>query len=92
MNRHYMIQDITNKKLALEAAGHPHWMNDSIQFNRYGDETITANIQSYDIKTGAESNLSLMIPLESLKEAYEALTDNVPQKQPSRKALTGLGA
>ncbi len=73
--KHYFIQDITNKKKALEANGHPDWMNDSIQFNRYGDETLTVNIQSYEIKSGKESNLSLMIPLESLREAYEVLKD-----------------
>ena len=82
--KHYFIEDITNKKKALEAAGHPHWMNDSIQFNRYGDETLTVNIQSYEIKSGKESNLAVMIPLESLREAYEVLKDKTPPPEEVR--------
>ena len=74
IDMHYMIQDITNKKKALERNGHPHWMNDSIQFNRYGDETLTVNIQTFHIKTGEESNLAVMIHLEDLKDAYEVLS------------------
>ena len=73
--KHYFVEDITNKKKALQAKGHPHWMNDSIQFNRYGDESITANIQTYDIETGKESNASVMIHLEDLKDAYEVLKE-----------------
>jgi hypothetical protein len=70
---HYMIQDQSNKKLALEQNGHPHWMNDSIQFNKHGDGSIIANIQTYDIKTGEESNAAVLISLEDLKDAYETL-------------------
>lgn len=76
-NMHYMIQDQSNKKLALERKGHPHWMNDSIQFNKYGDGSVIANIQYYSVDTGKESNLSVLISLEDLRLAYEYLSGMV---------------
>ena len=85
--KHYYIEDRSNKKKALTQKGFPSYVNDSIQFNLYGDGMVIANIQVYDLDSDPKKNLtkdlSVLISLEDLKNAYEVLNEKDPSPEKS---------